>query len=450
MSKNGLHVTLHSTLAEGCQSGESILQCIQKIRMSVAELRDTNLDLERIRDQYIIHLQQCTEDHSILRQIYKKLKMKLDFTNQQNSAQNELDENLIKNSQIPTDITSNNDVNKTAQVQSTVPMAKRMPTIENVKLMPEIVTFQPNSPKISLRYAISTSTVICTVQFSTDGSKIAFADGNFVYIVNSEDGDINNVIELPHSNDPQRAHTRSIKFSPNDEILAVSGTNNDVLLYDVKTTKLIHTLPGHKREIASIIFNGDGSWVISGGYDGIINIWNTTTFEKVSELSHPQVNSDGMIVALATTPEIPFYAIGFGNGSIGIYNEQFTPPMTNFTAHNTDLMYLTVSPFDETIATVSKDNTVKVWVMRGVASCKHTLEGHSDIVLSAAFSPSAPILFTGSKDQSIRMWNHKTGAALGTIMPKVNTIFQLDHHPTTNTIVSCSGEGVVCIWDYSL
>jgi WD40 repeat protein len=113
-------------------------------------------------------------------------------------------------------------------------------------------------------------------------------------------------------------------------------------------------------------------------------------------------------------------------------------------------MGLSVSAKDDTIATVSQDHTAKIWVIRGVASCKHTLKGHTDFVLTVAFSPMAPIVITGGKDQALKMWHEKTGDCLCTVAAHRNTLFEVDHHPTQNSFVSCSGDGVVCLWDYVL
>lgn len=443
MIKNALHITLHSTISDHDKNGESFYQKIQAIRQSVADLRDLNLDLERIRDQYVIHYRQCTEDQNILRQIYKKLKLKFDLSVQESQPEQQ---QQLSDSQ-------------TQPQQSTViasqPETKKMPSIESIKLSPQITSTLPNPPSITLRYALNTSTAICVVDFSSDGTKFAFADSQYVYIINTEDGDIVSHIELkPHPDStPENSNTRALKFSPNDELLAISCVN-DVYLYDVKTRNLVFTLSGHQKEVTSIVFNKDGSWLISGSFDGVINIWDTKNGVQVNTIPNSQNNA--AIIAISTTPEVGFYAIGFSNGIIGIFDDKFTPPMNIFPAYTRhddeqaqDMMIsISVSPFDETIATVSKDKTVKIWVMRFLASCKHTFEGHTDFVLTAAFSPSEPIIFTGSKDRTIRMWQYKSGQALCTISAHHSTIFKVSHHPSSKTFVSCDGDGVVCLWDY--
>jgi WD40 repeat protein len=427
----GIRVTLRSSLssADASDPANSILQKIQAIRQGVNQLREDNLEYERVRDQYIIHLQQCQDDHNILRQIFNKLRLKLDLAAQESQP-------------APEAVTSH--------APAAAPLTRRIPTLETVRLTPVVTSNSDLFPSTSirLRYAVSTSSVVCTAQFSPNGTRIAFADGNYVYIMQSSDGEVLANIELPGNAESGTAHTRSLKWSPNNKLVALTGPANDVLLYDADTRRLVHTFEGHQKEVSSIVFSADGTWLISGGFDGLIFVWDVRSHANVKRLQHGKSGNDGTIVEIATTPDVPFYAVGFMNGTIGIYSDRFEEPMMSFSAHSQILMGLSVSPFDETIATVSQDRSVKVWIMRGVASCRHTLEGHTDFVLSVAFSSKAAIMVTGSKDQMLKMWQHKTGKLLCTVQAHRNTLFEIDHHPMERAFVSCSGDGVVCVWDY--
>jgi hypothetical protein len=110
MSSPTIRVTLRTPLAasDSSDTASSIIHKVQAIRQAVLQLREDNLEYERIRDQYIIHLQQCQEDHNILRQIFKTLRLKLDLADQEPPPPE------------PT-------------VAST-PQTRRLPTLENVRL----------------------------------------------------------------------------------------------------------------------------------------------------------------------------------------------------------------------------------------------------------------------------------------------------------------------------
>ena len=424
-----IRVTLRQTITGKDPSDplSTIFQNVDTIRRAVSQLRDNYLDLERVRDQFLIHLQQYREDRDILRRIYGDLKLRLELRTNATSAQ---------------------------PPPPPPPMAqtvtsRRMPTLENINLSPSI---QPSSARyenfVRLRYALNTSSVVCSVQYSPDGSRIAFADGDFGYIISSTDGEIINTITLAVSGTGPR-HTRALKWSPDGQRIALSGANNEVRLYNVETTECIHVYHGHQEEVTSLVFNEDGSWLVSAGLDGLIFVWDTKTHTQVMRLEHEQEGNDGAIMSLSTSPDTSFYAVGFANGVVGIYGPNFDQPMTRFTAHDHKLMGLSVSPLDETIATGSCDNSVKIWVLRGTAIRKHILQGHSDVVVSLCFARDSELLVTGSRDQTIRLWQYKDGQPICTISAQRNTLFEIDHHPSQRSFVSCSGAGVVCVWDYN-
>ena len=69
----------------------------------------------------------------------------------------------------------------------------------------------------------------------------------------------------------------------------------------------------------------------------------SSTFVQFKRLVHCNNQNDGIMVRIATTPEVPFYAVGFHNGKIGIYSDNFEQPMIK------QLLCIAVSPFDDTI-----------------------------------------------------------------------------------------------------
>jgi WD40 repeat protein len=395
--------------ASGGAETEDLMQKLQLIRQSVAQLRDENLEFEQVRDQYIIHSQQCQEDHSTLRDIFKRLRIHVD-----RCARSGLS-------------------------------AGRVGGIESVELAPTVTRHCSTIPQsaIRLRHSFRSASVVCSAQYSPDGAHIAFADGNFVYLIQSRDDEVTHTFELGEPT----GHTRVLRWSRNSLLLAATGAANAILLFDVPGRAMLRRFDAHASEVSSVMFNLDDSWMISGDLDGVLIVWDVKTGDPVKRIPH---SGESMtIVGMATTPEVPFYAIGFMSGTIGIYNEHFAQPMVSFSAHSEFLMGMAVSPLDETIATVSQDKSAKVWALRGAASCRHILEGHTDVVVTVTFAPAAQIMFTGSKDQSIRIWQYRTGKPLVTIEVHQNTVFGIDHHPGKNQFVSCSGDGVVCVWEYN-
>jgi WD40 repeat protein len=66
------------------------------------------------------------------------------------------------------------------------------------------------------------------------------------------------------------------------------------------------------------------------------------------------------------------------------------------------------SPDGKMLASGSRDQTIKLW---DVARAKEqaTLKGHTEMVNSVAYSPDGKMLASGSRDQTIKLWDVATG-----------------------------------------
>ncbi|RDB18601.1 Vegetative incompatibility protein HET-E-1 [Hypsizygus marmoreus] len=73
------------------------------------------------------------------------------------------------------------------------------------------------------------------------------------------------------------------------------------------------------------------------------------------------------------------------------------------------------------------------------------LTGHSDFVRSVSFSPDGKHIVSGSDDKTVRIWNAKTGQAMGNALRRTCSLVAFS--PDGTHIVSGSGDKTVRIWD---
>jgi WD40 repeat protein len=380
---------------------------------SVLRLKEETNDLERLRSLATIHCQQNESDLATLRSIYKSFKARLEVLS-----------------------------------QPATPVA--FPHKGDVKWSATACDAFFKQSHVRLRYSLSLDTILCAVRFNSDGSQFAFADGKLVFFVNSADGSVAATCEIPRGAQPQsESLPRCLCFSPDSKFLIVGGQTSATIAINVAQRQVAKVLDIPDHVVSTIGFIHDGR-MVTGGFDGKLCVWGVPGFDLIRVIQHGtegKPTKDEMVVAVAVDED--FVGVGFMSGTIGIYEPSFTQPMISFQAHNEFLLNLVISRAGM-VATASHDKTAKLWVIRGVASCKQTLQGHRDYVLTIAFPPRDPVVFTGSKDETIKCWNQKTGDLLFTIKGHNNTLFQIDHHPTERTIVSCGGDGLICVWEYDL
>lgn len=118
------------------------------------------------------------------------------------------------------------------------------------------------------------------IKFSPCGKIIAGGIAGEIRLWSAENMSLIRTILQPENN--QWAY--ALAFSPCGRSLA-SGTwwqkgmeKMAIRLWDVETGENIHTFWGHTTDVQSLAFSPDGTLLASGGYDGIILLWDVKPF----------------------------------------------------------------------------------------------------------------------------------------------------------------------------
>lgn len=426
-----------------CQKqGEKSSGNMNKLSEGMKPMQVDSGDYERWKNISLMQMNSIQMNVDSLRLMHKRLKNYLDSEQQQNQPK------ISLSNQYPT-----------RTIIITDKELETPPTITRADIPWSIIPEHPyfNEQTVHLRYALKSDSVLCSIQFNKDGDVFAFANGKYVYLVKTEDGSLSETFDIPQDPmNPPKLHTRAICFSPNSKYLAISGQSNNVILFSIEAHSVISIFTGHSNTVSSLAFSKDGHYLFSGGFDGRVCKWDLTTNSLANFIRYGdardevQRNKNEMIIAIEMSYDNTFVIIGLMNGSIAIYNETLTEELNTFVAHEQYLMNMNTSPKDYKIGTSSQDRTARVWNMAKPSICENTLEGHTDYVLSICFSPHDAIIFTGSKDETIKGWNENSSELLFTLKAHENTLFQVDHHPIEKTFVSCSGDGIICLWDYTM
>jgi DNA-binding CsgD family transcriptional regulator len=104
------------------------------------------------------------------------------------------------------------------------------------------------------------------------------------------------------------------------------------------------------------------------------------------------------------------------------------------------------SPDGRTLASGSDDQSIKLWDVRSGQSLA-TLRGHTKYVLSVAFSSDSKSLASGSDDQSIKLWDVSTGQCRKTLQGHSNAVRSVAFRPASVMLVSGSQDETIKLWD---
>ncbi|MFM6499615.1 MAG: protein kinase domain-containing protein, partial [Dolichospermum sp.] len=134
--------------------------------------------------------------------------------------------------------------------------------------------------------------------------------------------------------------------------------------------------------------------------------------------------------------------------------ETLTPSSTEKTlqlqqtliGHSGSVLSVAYSPDGQTVASGSWDNTIKLWNVK-TGNLLQTLEGHSDWVYSVAYSPDGQTLASGSGDETIKLWDVKTGNLLQTLEGHSDWVYSVAYSPDGQTVASGSEDKTIKLWN---
>jgi small GTP-binding protein len=116
-----------------------------------------------------------------------------------------------------------------------------------------------------------------------------------------------------------------------------------------------------------------------------------------------------------------------------------------FEGHQAPVTSVAFDHLGETLVSGSRDNTVKLWDV-GSGRVLHTLEGHQDAVLSVAFDPqSGSLLASGSSDNTVKLWDTRTGKLIFTLDHQ-NEVNCVEFAPQGGLLASGSSDGTLKFW----
>ena len=229
--------------------------------------------------------------------------------------------------------------------------------------------------------------------------------------------------ECVHTLKGHSSMVHAVAISPDGQLIASGSNDNTIKLWQLGTGKLLRQFgrwfSGHSSMVHTVAFSPDMQILASGSWDDTIKLWRLSTGRKI----HTLIGHSNWVNSVAFSP-IPRNASYQGDGSglpIGL---------------------------SSILASGSADCTLKLWLLStGKEIC--TLTGHSDSVLSVAFSPDGEIVASGSADYSIKLWRLSTGTRIRTLTGHSFFVNSVTFSPDGQILASGSSDKTIKLWQVS-
>ncbi len=171
-----------------------------------------------------------------------------------------------------------------------------------------------------------------------------------------------------------------------------------------------------------------------------------------AQLERTITGHSNLIFCVAISPDGKTLASGSKDKTIKIWNLSTGKELRTlgdwFSEHSDGIYSVAISPDGKTLASGSVHSTIKLWNLSTGQEIR-TLKGHLSPVNSVAFSPDGLTLASGSYDKTIKLWNLSTGQEIRTFTGHSGAVFSVAISPDGQTLASGSFDSTIKLWNLS-
>ncbi|OFY16560.1 MAG: hypothetical protein A2X11_12685 [Bacteroidetes bacterium GWE2_42_24] len=318
-----------------------------------------------------------------------------------------------------------------------------------------------------------TAVDINQVEFE-EASALIYTGGNRMDVWGFATGDV--VRTLP-------GNSSSFSLS-DDQTKMVICRGRDILLYDpVSGTTTGFIKNAHVGQAARALYLPGNQYIVSIGKDREVKLWNADALIQVPMFNKAPIDGvkslvvgekgnvvffltdegavvqmdmrDGKITGIfRSEDETPLFkaaaicwsesrrelmAVPEASRDLVIYNVKFKK-VRRHRIHTSYLLSVTTDGIGKLAAISAKDNSVIVFNLTDTLK-RVQLKGHRNSVPAMAFSPDGSLLYTGSTDKSLKIWNTSDGYLLNSV-DVTQPINALAVSPDGTKVVTAGGDKV--------
>ena len=220
-------------------------------------------------------------------------------------------------------------------------------------------------------------------------------------------------------------------FTINSAVFSADGTkvitcsgSNTVPIWDAESGKVLQELEGHIDRITSARFSPDGKKVLTGSADKTVRMWDAESGKELWKIEgHTPLDSAGefspagkMVITSSADNVVQVR-------TFRIWDTDSGKELQKFKEQGSQPRFAVFSPDEKKIVIASQiglsmfgiatydDKVAKIWDAES-GKVLQKLEGHTDGVLCAFFSPDSKKIITSSIDNTARIWDAETGKEL--------------------------------------
>jgi WD40 repeat protein len=198
-------------------------------------------------------------------------------------------------------------------------------------------------------------------------------------------------------------------ISPDGKFLAVGGFSKKLLIFGLETNQQLADLGSDYEFISNLVFSPDGKTLLVS-YErpgNVMKTWETATWKETATFSHTAERFDYHDILF--TPDGKTLVIASTRNVIEFFDLESRQVVKELPGHVSAPYEMALSPDGSLLASAGDDQTLRLWDLKTGKAVLVLRNQHE--VGTVAFSPDGKLLAFGVWNEGIRVWAMDSAAA---------------------------------------
>ena len=235
---------------------------------------------------------------------------------------------------------------------------------------------------------------------------------------------------------------RSLAITSDNKYIVSGGNDKAVRIWNLQDKMQEGVLYGHTHYITSIVISTCDRFIASSSMDKSVRMWDLQAKTQI----HIFYNNSFSLTCVTITTDNKYIVWADANSTMSIVCIQ-SQEISKYREESSKITCIAITSDNKFIVSGRDDKTVRLWNLTD-KTLEATLNGHFGIVLSLAISKDNKYILSGSKDKTVIIWSPQSKTILDVLSGHTNRVSSVAITSDNQYIVSGSWDLTIIIWDF--